>query len=54
MLDQRKLSEEEVNDRIQYWYSKWCNGVTRDEREIYFNLYKAYEELKDFWRNIYE
>lgn len=48
-LDERLLTKEEVNDRMQYWYSKYCNGMTRDERQIYMKLYKAYSELNDLW-----
>jgi len=46
-LDEKMLTQNEVNNRMQYWYSKYCNGVTRDERQIYMNLYKAYLELND-------
>lgn len=46
-LDEKMLTQNEINNRMQYWYSKYCNGVTRDERQIYMNLYKAYLELND-------
>jgi hypothetical protein len=50
-LDQSLLSQQEVNNRMQYWYSKYCNGVTREERQIYMNLYKAYISLNDLYIN---
>ena len=48
-LDGRLLTQQEVNDRMQYWYSKYCNGVSREERQIYMNLYKAYLTLNDLY-----
>jgi hypothetical protein len=42
---ERPLSESEVKDRIQYWYSKMCNSIMADEKEIYRNLYEAYEKF---------
>jgi len=50
-LDQSLLSQQEINNRMQYWYSKYCNGVTREERQIYMNLYKAYIALNDLYIN---
>ena len=49
-LDEILLTQQEVNDRMQYWYSKYCNGVTRDEKQIYMNLYKAYMKLDDHYK----
>jgi hypothetical protein len=48
-IDYRLLKKEEVKNRIQYWYSKYCNGIMRDERKIYLNLYKSYVELNDYY-----
>ena len=42
---ERPLSESETKDRIQYWYSKMCNSMMTDEKEIYRNLYEAYEKF---------
>ena len=55
-LDLRLLTKKEINDRIQYWYSKYCNGVTKDEKQIYINLYKAYTQLDDYYayKHIYD
>ena len=50
-LDQSLLSRQEINNRMQYWYSKYCNGITREERQIYMNLYKAYIALNDLHIN---
>lgn len=48
-IDYRLLKKEEVKNRIQYWYSKYCNSIMRDERKIYLNLYKSYVELNDYY-----
>lgn len=45
ILDERPLSQQEVKDRIQYWYSKYCNSVTVDEAKVYGDLFSAYERL---------
>ncbi len=37
-------------DQIQYWYSKWCNSCMRDEKEIYWKLYSAYQDLCDYYQ----
>ena len=49
ILNQSLLSRQEINDIMQYWYSKYCNGVSREERQIYMNLYKAYVALNDLY-----
>ena len=49
MLDERILTKSDVNNRMQYWYSKWCNSIMRDEKEIYWSLYKSYQDLYDYW-----
>ena len=51
MLDKRILTKSDVNNRMQYWYSKWCNSIMRDEKEIYWNLYKGYQDLYDYFKN---
>jgi len=53
-IDFRKLKKEEVKNRIQYWYSKYCNSIMRDERKIYFNLYKSYVDLNDYYEMNHE
>lgn len=45
-----KITEKYIKDQIQFWYSKYCNSIMRDERQIYMNLYKAYIELHDYYR----
>ena len=50
MLNEILLTQQEIKDRIQYWYSKYYNGVTRDEKEIYFSLYKSYLDLEKYWQ----
>lgn len=50
MLDERILTKSDVNDRMQYWYSKWCNSIMRDEKEIYWSLYKSYQDLYDYYK----
>lgn len=53
-IDFRKLKKEEIKNRIQYWYSKYCNSIMRDERKIYFNLYKSYVDLNDYYEMNHE
>lgn len=45
-----KITEKNVRDEMQFWYSKYCNSIMRDERQLYMNLYKAYVELHDYYR----
>ena len=40
-----ELSDKELIDRRQYFYSKYCNEVDRKSKMIWFNLYKAYYDL---------
>lgn len=44
-LNERPLTEQEVKDRMQYWYSKYCNSVMVEERDVYYRLMEAYNEL---------
>jgi len=48
-IDLKLLTKDEIKQRIQYWYSKYCNSIVRDERKAYLNLYKAYVELNDYY-----
>jgi len=49
-VNEKPLTKQEVNDRMQYWYSKYCNCTMKDEKQIYMNLYKAYMQLDDYYR----
>jgi len=33
--------ENELKDKMQYWYSKYCNTPMMPEREAYLGVYKA-------------
>lgn len=48
-MNKIKLSKSEIKNRVQYWYSKWCNSCMHDERQIYWNLYKGYQDLYDYF-----
>lgn len=50
MLNERKLTQRELNDRLQYWWSKYCNSMMVDEKEIYLNLYNSYKALEEHWK----
>ena len=39
---------DEWKERRQFWYSKYCNCLLRDEKQVYYNLYKAYDDLIKF------
>jgi hypothetical protein len=49
-MSEKKLTSLQIADKIQYWYSKWYNSVTKDERKIYGDLYKAYENLENYYK----
>jgi len=49
-MNEKRLTLLQISDMIQYWYSKWYNCPMRDEKEIYENLYKAYEKLEDYYK----
>lgn len=44
-----KLTKKNIADIKQYWYSKYCNSIMKDERQIYLNLYKSYSDLDDYY-----
>ena len=46
-------NESLVKNEIQFWYSKWCNSCMKDEREIYWSLYKGYQDLYDYYKKYY-
>lgn len=52
-MNNKKLTLLQIGDRIQYWYSKYYNCIMRNEKEIYENLYKAYEKLEDYYKKHY-
>lgn len=39
------LTKEEILERKQYWYSKYCNSIFREHKVLFFNLYCAYSDL---------
>lgn len=39
------FTKEELYDMRQYWYSKMCNEVCMPEKNIFYSLYKAYDDL---------
>lgn len=52
-MNEKRLTLLQIGDRIQYWYSKWYNCPIREEKEIYENLYKAYEKLENYYKTHY-
>ena len=44
-------NESIVKNEINFWYSKWCNSCMRDEKSIYWNIYKGYQDLYDYYKN---
>lgn len=40
-----KFTEQELKDLRQYWFSKYCNEVTRPEKAVFGKLYNAYDDL---------
>lgn len=43
-------NESIIKNEIQFWYSKWCNSIMKDERNIYWSLYKGYQDLYDYYQ----
>ena len=41
-------TKKEVKDAIQFWYSKYCNSIMRDERAAFLRLANSYQNLYDF------
>lgn len=39
------LTKQEVIDRRQYWWSKCCNSVYREHKDLFYKLYAAYSDL---------
>ena len=35
------MDEKEVKERMQYWWSKYCNAIMRPEKEAYLGVYNA-------------
>ena len=35
------MNEKELKERMQYWYSKYCNAIMRPERKAYLGVYNA-------------
>lgn len=40
-----KYTEQELKDQRQYWFSKYCNEVCKDEKAVFYKLYEAYDGL---------
>ena len=38
-------TKKEVKDAIQFWYSKYCNSIMRDERATFLSLANSYQNL---------
>ena len=41
-------TKKEVKDEIQFWYSKYCNSIMRDERTAFLRLANSYRNLYDY------
>jgi hypothetical protein len=35
------MEEKELKERMQYWWSKYCNALMRPEKEAYLGVYNA-------------
>lgn len=42
-----KVFIDHIDDVIRYYWHKYLNSVTIDEKQIYFNLYENYKQLKE-------
>jgi hypothetical protein len=48
-ISTKKMTKSELEDQMQYWYSKYCNCVLRDERELYIKVYTSLKDIYDLW-----
>lgn len=48
-IGDEQLTIKEIKDWQQYWWSKVCNSVTIDQKEVYKKLYEAYLNLEEFY-----
>lgn len=39
------LTKEEIINRKNYWYSKSCNCIFREHRDLFYSLYTVYDNL---------
>ena len=45
-MNKQLLSLDEVKDWIEYWWFKYCNSVTIDQKKVYLDLYNAYVQFE--------
>jgi len=43
------MTKNELEYQMQYWYSKYCNCVIKDERDLYIKVYTSLKEIYDLW-----
>lgn len=49
-MDKVKMTKAELEELIQYFYSEYCNCISRsDERKLYFEAYLAMKEICALW-----
>lgn len=41
------MNEKELKERMQYWWSKYCNTNMRPEKEAYLGVYNALKVVYD-------
>lgn len=41
-------SKKDIKEQIQYWWSKYCNSIMRDEKEVFLNLSNSYKQLYEY------
>lgn len=41
-------TKEELQDMRQYWYSKFCGEPCIPEKQIFYDLYKAFDNLINY------
>ena len=42
------ITKKEVKDAIQFWYTKYCNSIMRNERATFLRLANSYQNLYDY------
>ena len=45
------LTKQEIINRRQYWCSKSCNSIFKEERDLFNNLFVCYDNLLNLINN---
>ena len=49
-MEKELMSESDLKNQIQFWWSKYCNSCYRPERELYLKIYTSMNDIYDLWK----